>query len=72
MSESLRDAEADHRRESDALRAAIASEAHDVGIRSMRVREARSAWIEQAAWAVAFREDDLEDAIVELQKALRS
>jgi hypothetical protein len=66
------DAQEDFVRESAALRDAIAADAHDVGVRSMRVLAARSEWIEQAAWAVAFCEDDLEDAIVELQKALNA
>jgi len=54
------------------LHHALAAGSHDVGIRQMQVQSARTEWIEQAAWAVAYCEGDLEDAIVELQKALNA
>ena len=67
MAESLRDA---YERASADLRSALEIGAHDVGIRRMKVRAARSDWVEQAAWAVVDCEDDLEDALADLRKAL--
>lgn len=59
-----------------ALNEAIAAGAHDVGVRSMQVCEARRDLIEEAAWEVVDCEDDLEGdlegAVDRLRKVLES